>query len=159
MFPRWGITYLIINLSPRTFITYVFPRSFPTKYITKLRMKYQSDVISLYLIFRSPVFPRCFPGVSPLLIIIIMKSKSVGCHFIIMIFIDFPRCFPGVSPVFIIIPASALRFGAASLENAAHFAVRDALQAVRGPATLLTCKSTHPHDARLGCRVRRKHIL
>ena len=114
MFPRWGITYLI-NLSPRTFITYVFPRSFPTKYITKLRMKYQSDVISLYLIFRSPVFPRCFPGVSPLLIII-MKSKSVGCHFIIMIFIDFPRCFPGVSPVFIIIPASALRFGAASLE-------------------------------------------
>ena len=82
MIPRWGITYLI-NLSPRTFITYVFPRSFPTKYITKLRMKYQSDVISLYLIFRSPVFPRCFPG---------------------------------VSPVFIIIPASALRFGAASLE-------------------------------------------
>ena len=76
MIPRWGITYLI-NLSPRTFITYVFPRSFPTKYITKLRMKYQSDVISLYLIFRSPVFPRCFPGVSPLLIII-MKSKSVG---------------------------------------------------------------------------------
>ena len=82
VFPRWGITYLI-NLSPRTFITYVFPRSFPTKYITKLRMKYQSDVISLYLIFRSPVFPRCFPGVSPLLIII-MKSKSVGCHFISM---------------------------------------------------------------------------
>ena len=61
VFPRWGITYLI-NLSPRTFITYVFPRSFPTKYITKLRMKYQSDVISLYLIFRSPVFPRCFPA-------------------------------------------------------------------------------------------------
>ena len=28
----------------------------------------------------------------------------------------FPRCFSGVSPVFIIIPASALRFGAASLE-------------------------------------------
>ena len=29
----------------------------------------------------------------------------------------FPRrCFPGVSPVFIIFPASALRFGAASLE-------------------------------------------
>ena len=53
------------------------------EYITKLRMKYQSDVISLYLIFRSPVFPRCFPGVSPLLIII-MKSKSVGCHFISM---------------------------------------------------------------------------
>ena len=25
-------------------------------------MKYQSDVISLYLIFRSPVFPRCFPA-------------------------------------------------------------------------------------------------
>ena len=61
VFPRWGITYLI-NISPRTFITYVFPRSFPTKYITKLRMKYQSDVISLYLIFRSPVFPRCFPA-------------------------------------------------------------------------------------------------
>ena len=26
-------------LSPRTFITYVFPRSFPAKFITKLRMK------------------------------------------------------------------------------------------------------------------------
>ena len=71
--------------------------------------------------------------------------------------------FPSVSPVF---PrclynnsceraAVRRRFA----RNAAHFAVRDALQAVRGPATLLTCTSTHPHDARLGCRVRRKYIL
>ena len=53
MIPRWGITYLI-NLSPRIFITYVFPRS--------------------------------FPGLSPLLIII-MKSKSVGCHFIMIYYV------------------------------------------------------------------------
>ena len=52
------------------------------------------SVIDDFIIMIFPVFPRWFPGVSPV----------------------FPRCFPGVSPVFIIIPASALRFGAASLE-------------------------------------------
>ena len=84
---------------------------------------------------------------------------SIGCVLIIVIFPDvspvFPRCFPGVYNNSCERAAVRRRFA----ENAAHFAVRDALQAVRGPATLLTCTSTHSHDARLGCRVRRKHIL
>ena len=78
-------------------------------------MKYQSDVISLYLIFRSPVFPGCFPGVSPVfprsLLLLCNRNRSD-----IILLLCFSLIFPGVSPVFIIIPASALRFGAASLE-------------------------------------------
>jgi hypothetical protein len=55
-----------------------------------------------------------------------------------MIFIDFPRCFPGVYNNSCERAAVRRRFAG----NAAHFAVRDALQAVRGPATLL---ETHLH--------------
>ena len=48
------------------------------------------------------------------------------------------------------------------LGNSAHLAVHDALQAVGGPAALLrntTAQARIHTDERVGCRVRRKHML